>query len=64
MDDSNEKEHQPVSLAQPSSDMRAVLSMVSKDNISVLQSNQFSINVIKLDLATMFIDKERIAFES
>ena len=64
MDDSNEKEHQPVSLAQPSSDMRAVLSMVSKDNISVLQSNQLSINVIKLDLATMFIDKERIAFES
>ena len=29
----NKKEHQPVSVAQPSSDMRAVLSMVSEDKL-------------------------------
>ena len=63
MDGLNEKEHQPVSLAQPSSETRAVSSTVSKDNISVLQSYQCSINVIKLDLATMPIDKRKIAFE-
>ena len=38
--------------------------MVSEDNISVLQSYQCSISVIKLNLATMSIDKWIIAFES
>ena len=64
MDGLNEKEHQPVSLVQPSSETRVVSSTVSEDNISVLQSYQCSINVIKLNLAvTMPIDKRKIAFE-